>query len=249
MREAGRVEAPRLLVVEHEADAGLGRFAAPLGEAGLDVDVLAPYAGRPVPRRIDGYAGLVVLGGAAAAWEDQLWPWLPDTRALLVSAVESAVPVLAVCLGAQLLAVATGGRVERGAAGAEIGVREVVWRAEAAHDPLLGGLGPRQPVVHWHQDAVVELPPGAEWLVEAASYPYQAFRLAGTAWGVQFHPEVTVEGFRSWVEADPEAGAADGLVLEAELRRLAARDAELDEIWRPVVERFAGLVGRGRSTA
>jgi GMP synthase (glutamine-hydrolysing) len=147
-----------------------------------------------------------VLGGQTSAYADDVAPWLPAVRSLLAEAVAAELPTLGICLGAQLLAVAGGGRVEVGAPpGREAGVVRIHWRGSAATDPVLGPLvraagapsgddgGTRRAstlAVSMHADAVVELPEGAEWLAWSDMYPYQAFRL-GSALGVQFHPEAS----------------------------------------------------------
>ncbi|MFD0659668.1 type 1 glutamine amidotransferase [Thermocatellispora tengchongensis] len=103
-------------MVEHEADAGLGYFERWLGVA---TEVVRPYLGEPVPDEAPG--GLIVLGGEASAWDDEGYPWLAATRRLLRRAVESGVPTLGVCLGAQLMTLACGGEVNRGEHGLEVG--------------------------------------------------------------------------------------------------------------------------------
>ena len=83
-----------------------------------------PYLGNRVPPSVEGDA-LIVLGGPMDAYDDEVAPWLPSVRELLLSAIDDGVPTIGICLGAQLLAVAAGGKVERGAAGPEIGLGEV----------------------------------------------------------------------------------------------------------------------------
>src|SRR5687767_8916337 len=119
----------RITVIEHEAEAGLGYLG---GWLGLACDVVRPYLGEKVPERAAD--GLIVLGGEAAAWEDERSPWQPATRDLLRRAVDEATPTLAICLGAQLLTMACEGTVERGSHGFEVGAREVVALPAAGSD-------------------------------------------------------------------------------------------------------------------
>ncbi|SDJ15168.1 type 1 glutamine amidotransferase [Nonomuraea jiangxiensis] len=223
----------RITVIEHEAEAGLGY----LGEwLGLDCDVVRPYLGEEVPGKAAD--GLIVLGGAAAAWEDERSPWQPATRDLLRRAVTEGTPTLAVCLGAQLLTMACGGTVERGANGLEVGACDVVALPAAASDRLLAGIGTAV-AVQYHQDAMTRLPDGAVPLMTGSRYPNQAYRLGEAAWAVQFHPEATPEIFARWTE---ETGLEAGPELNAEVK--AAEDA-LIATWRPMAEAFADVVRSG----
>ncbi|MEQ4716502.1 type 1 glutamine amidotransferase [Nonomuraea sp. B19D2] len=223
----------RITVIEHEAEAGLGY----LGEwLGLACDVVRPYLGEEIPARPAD--GLIVLGGASAAWEDERSPWLPATRDLLRLAVEESTPILAICLGAQLLTLACGGTVERGANGLEVGAREVVALPAAGDDRLFAGVGTAV-AVQYHQDAITRLPDGAVPLMTGAQYPNQGYRLGAAAWAVQFHPEATPEIFASWT-AEPRLDAAEELNAEVK-----AAEGALVATWRPVAEAFAEVIRAG----
>ncbi|MEV0379695.1 type 1 glutamine amidotransferase [Nonomuraea sp. NPDC050643] len=223
----------RITVIEHEAEAGLGYLA---GWLGLPCQVVRPYLGEEVPARPAD--GLIVLGGAAAAWEDERSPWQPATRDLLRRAVDEAVPTLAVCLGAQLLTMACGGTVERGGNGLEVGLCEVSALPAAASDRLLAGIGTAV-AVQYHQDAMTRLPEGAVPLMTGARYPNQAYRLGEAAWAVQFHPEATPEIFASWT-AESDLDAAEDLNTEVK-----AAESRLVAAWRPMAEAFAAVVRAG----
>src|SRR3954470_22974019 len=147
-----------------------------LPDAGLDVHPIHPYLGHRVPSSVEGDA-LVVLGGAMGAMDDDDAPWLPAVRSLMRTAVDDGVPTVGICLGAQLLAATTGGYVERGALGPELGLGSV---EVTAPDPVL--LTGQLPVVQWHFDAVTALPPGAVLLASSDQYAVQAFRVGEVAW-------------------------------------------------------------------
>src|SRR3954466_11111995 len=167
----------RALVVQHTAQEGLGNLLQWLPAAGLDVHPIHPYLGHRVPPSVEGDA-LIVLGGPMGAYDDAEAPWLPATRALLSTAVDDGVPTIGICLGAQLLAVAAGGEVQKGSAGPELGLGQV---DVPVGDELLSAGS--MPVVQWHYDAVTRMPDGAELLASTEAYRAQALRVGGAGCG------------------------------------------------------------------
>jgi GMP synthase (glutamine-hydrolysing) len=203
-----------VLVVQQDPEGGLGRLEPALRRV-AELDVRRPDLGDDLPADLAGYVGLVVLGGVMGATDDDVAPWLPATRGLLAAGVEHRIPTVGICLGAQLLAMATGGRVERGATGLEVGAVRMTLRPGARRDPLLGAVaarsGMRPLVPHFHHDAVTVLPPAAVLLATGERYPYQAFRIGNCAWGLQYHPEVTAADYITWLRDGHSTVAASGL--------------------------------------
>ncbi len=231
---------PRLLVIQPDELDPPARLADWLTAAGADLHVFEPAkVDLPEP---DGYQGVVCLGGAMGATDDLDHPWLADVRRVLAGAVASRVPTLAVCLGAQLLAVATGGLVEAGADGPEVGPGLVAKRDAAWRDPLFADLPFMPDVLQFHNDAIVRLPRGAELLAAGTQYPNQAFRIGPSAYGVQFHIETTPEIVLEWARLSPES-AATARPGELEPARVAEHHADLEETWRPFAARFVQLAG------
>ena len=140
--EEHAVTAP-VLVVQHEPECPPGLVGAWLAEAGLTLDVAQPYAGAALPSDLTGHAGLVVLGGHMGANDDDAYPWLSGTKALVRAGAAGAVPVLGICLGHQLAAVALGGEVRLNPDGIRRGVLDMGWVAAAALDPVAAGCGAR----------------------------------------------------------------------------------------------------------
>jgi GMP synthase (glutamine-hydrolysing) len=237
------VRLPTALVIQHSAAEPPGRLAEWLLEAGVLSQTAAPHAGPPLPADLDGYAALVVLGGAMSANDDAGVPWLGPTKDLLRAAVAGGIPTLAICLGAQLLAVALGGRVARGES-PEIGPALVAKRDIAATDVLFGPVPFTPDVVQWHYDGITDLPPGAVLLASSPRYPVQAFRTGAAAWGLQFHIETTPEMVKSWAAADADRLAEHGIDADRVLARLEEAHADVAEVWQPFTRRFAELVRR-----
>jgi GMP synthase-like glutamine amidotransferase len=237
----------RALVVTHSATEGAANLGAWLQDAGLELALCEPWDGDEVPADPTAYDAVVVMGGPQQAYDDTSAPWLRATKDLLRAAVAADVPTLGVCLGAQLLAEATGGRVERGDAGPELGARLVAKRDAAWGDELLGDAPLTPIVVQWHEDAIVDLPPGAVHLASSPRYAHQAFRVGQRAWGLQFHVETTPEMVRHWGAEYGGAGREAGLDPVALAERAVDELGEVEQCWRPVAERFAALAqGRGR---
>lgn len=147
---------------------------------------------------LDDVSGVVVLGGEMNADEVERHPFLGRERELLRDAVGEGVPILGICLGAQLLARVLGASV--GPAPEEVGFTEVVLTDEARSDPLLGGLPARFDAFQWHRYGF-GLPAGAVALARNDA-GLQAFRHGDRAWAVQFHPEVDGAIAAAWAAYD-----------------------------------------------
>jgi len=232
----------RVLVVEHQGNAGLGLVGARIAERGVSLEVVGPDAGAEVPESLDGFDGLIVLGGSMGPTDDNAAPWLPATRRLLADGVARGLPTLGICLGAQLLVTATGGHVRTAVNGPEVGLHTVSFDASAAGDPLFDGLaGADVPAVQWHYLEADELPASANLLASSPVCRNQAFRIGEAAWGVQFHPEALWNTVEDWVEEDRQGVADLGLAEEALVGEVQAAEPDLTRVWGSIAERFAAL--------
>jgi GMP synthase (glutamine-hydrolysing) len=233
-------ERPTLLAIQHVPWEGPHRILDACGE--LHVKTVKPLAGQTLPAH-DEVAGAVVMGGPMNVGEVDRFPALEAERAWLAEAVARGMPVLGICLGAQLLARALGVEVRPGEP--EIGFAPV--EVTKSDDPLLGGLAPRTEVLHWHGDCF-DLPDGAEQLASSDLTACQAFR-AGNAWGVLFHPEADFALVEAWLEVPTmieEAVAALGDAGEHALpERAAELEAGLIERTAPGFAAFAEIVASG----
>ncbi|MEU7609866.1 type 1 glutamine amidotransferase [Micromonospora sp. NPDC049204] len=232
------------LVIENDPTDDARRLGEWLTEAGLELRVVRPHAGDELPADLEGYAALVVLGGDQQAYPlpdgSPGAPWFPAVEGLLRKAVRYRVPTLAVCLGAQLLATAHAGLVERSPSGPEIGPG-VVGRRDAAENDLLFRYVPLIPdVLQWHADEITELPRGATLLAASTRYPYQAFRLGDRAWGLQFHIECDAAMIADWA-TDSTQLAELGYDPELVVAACASVLPDVEEVWQPFAARFAAL--------
>ncbi len=224
-----------VLILQHSAGGLLGALEAPLRAAGLELETWRTFAEPSPPRHAGQIDALIGLGGTMHPDEDIAHPWLAEARALYRQAITRGIPVLGVCLGAQLMAQALGGGA--GPIGRlRVGFLPVEVHAE--DDPLFGDLPATIRPLSWHEYAV-EPPPEATVLAAADGTP-QVIRFAQRAWGVQFHAELAGHVTR-WFENGGESLRERGADVEA-------ITAELDgavAAWQPhataIAARFAAI--------
>jgi GMP synthase (glutamine-hydrolysing) len=215
----------RALAVRHVHFEDLGSFGPVLAAHGYDIAYAD--AGLDDLTAIDAASPdlLVILGGPIGAYEEDRYPLLEEELALIGRRLESARPILGLCLGAQLMARALGAEVKPGPT-KEIGWGPVIL-SEAGKASPLRHLG-SEPVLHWHGDAF-DLPEGAERLASTGICPNQAFSKGRAVLGIQFHPEASVDGFERWLIGHAVEIAGAGLspdILRRETRLYAPAAAE-----------------------
>jgi GMP synthase (glutamine-hydrolysing) len=228
--------AVRVTIIQPDPYVPVDRFGPWLASNRVLVRAV-PLWQRDVPAVEDLGDGLIVLGGRMSAHDAADHPWIPPLKELMAAAVDADLPMLAICLGHQLLAEAFGGEVEVAhAGGGEHGAIPVGWAEGASADPLLSRLAESRPslVAQSHSDAVTRLPDGATSLATSDRYPNQAFRI-GSAVGVQFHPEASPELMGRWAELD----GADGRTMR---RTMQAHDTEISRNGRLLAQAFCGQV-------
>lgn len=239
----------RILVVEHEAQCPPALVGDWLTDADATLEVCRPYAGDELPsrKRFDHtYDALLVLGGSGSANDDDTCAWLKKLKQLIRWAVAEERPTWGICLGHQIMAAALGGTVARNPRGQQLGVLPVGWTSDAASDPLMGAaVGTPSVGVHWNDDVVTALPPGARPLATAPEGEPQAVRFADRAWGLQLHPEVDAGLLKPWADNDREAHDRHGIDQAALLAGIADARADLDATWQPVCARFVALTTPG----
>ena len=210
----------RVLSVTHGPTVPGGVFDEAVESAGHALERwVVPDGGTPdAPAS---YGAVMVFGGSMHPDQDDRFKWLAHEEQFLQEVLASDVPVFGVCLGAQMLARAAGGRV-RPASEPEIGWLDVSLTEEGVEDGVLGRLPRTATVFQWHH-YTFDVPAGA---VELAQSPVctQAFRLAGRdAWGIQFHAEATLAMVETWTEEDPDELPLPPAELRAESERIIAR--------------------------
>jgi len=231
-----------VLVVQHMSSGAPAALGEAMEGRGLRLDRRDIEQGATLPATDADHAGLVVLGGVMNACDDENYPHLAHTVALIREFHARAKPVLGVCLGAQLIARAFGARVWRHRL-PEQGFVPLTLTDAGRRDPLLAGLGSPQWLMQWHDDTF-DLPAGAEPLMTGTACRNQTFRLGERTYGFQGHLEVTRDLLRLWLGETRASGYPF-----AHRDYFARIDSEIDRhigaalvCCRGVAARWAGLV-------
>ncbi|GGS98056.1 hypothetical protein GCM10010156_65320 [Planobispora rosea] len=227
-----------VLVVRHVTWEGPHRILRAFDDRPVHlVDTLPAGAALPP---VDTVAGAVFMGGPMSANDTDRLPQLAAEITWLRQAVAADVPVLGICLGAQLIARALGARVYP-AATKELGWAPIDILDDT--DPLLGALAPRRTVLHWHGE-ILDPPPGSAVLARSAQTACQAFRV-GNAWGMLFHPEADRELLDEWLAEPSMAAEAEQVHGPTAAHRLRAdADAAEPELLATTDAMFAAFATR-----
>jgi GMP synthase (glutamine-hydrolysing) len=227
----------RAVVIQHEEHEGPGLLGPALEAAGFTL----VRRFRAVKREDVDAELVVVLGGPMGVYEMDRHPFLGEELALLTERLALELPVLGICLGAQLLAAAAGSEVFIGKNGLEVGVAPVRWTKEGLADPIIAGVRPRTSVAHWHEDTFTPVS-GATLLASTDRYTQQAFRL-GNSYGLQFHLELTADELERWLtDGAEELEVLHGKnvdELRSQLPKLRAAEPEARELIERLAHHFA----------
>lgn len=204
------------LVIKHAPTEGIGIFEQFCRENGVIVDTVEIFkegAAESLPDLdLKDYSALWVMGGPMNVQDEDKkeYHWLVEEKNLIRKAVQERLPYLGICLGAQLLADALGGKVQpmkeskTGALKpAEIGLSDVTLTEVGQYHPLMVGLPRKMSVLQWHEQEVNQLPPNAKVLATSTYCQVQAYAVGEFAFGLQFHSEATDETLEHWLQ-EPE---------------------------------------------
>ena len=229
-----------VLIVQNYDRTEPGLVGEALEAAGIGIDLAAAHDGAALPASHATHDGLVVLGGAQNALDDENSPWFPDLLDLIRGHADAGKPVLGICLGAQLLARALGARNHVGGF-KEFAWQEVALTSDGTADPLFADVPGSFPSFQWHDDHF-DLPAGSVRLAQSPVAPNQAFRHGRAAYGMQFHFEADralvrrwndhfgdylAEHHPGWIDAHEAEEARHGAASDAAGRAIAAAWAKL----------------------
>jgi GMP synthase (glutamine-hydrolysing) len=191
----------KALVIMHVKSEGPGSLGEFLKSYGFRLQTVRLYQEEKLPRNVQKFDAIVSMGGPMGVHDETLYPFLKHEREFLREAIDRNIPVLGICLGAQMIAHACGASVEKAPENEE-GWKDVFVTKEGRRDILFQGLSETLQVFQWHED-IFEIPYGGTLLAMGKECPHQAFRYRN-AYGFQFHIEVTEDMLTEWFNSKPE---------------------------------------------
>ncbi len=207
-----------ILVLQHETHEGLGAFEPLFKSGGRTLTICNLALGNTVPssEELCAFDGVVILGGPMSANDGGKIPFIQDEIDRVKDILSLKLPLLGVCLGAQIIAKALGGKVTKGPQ-KEIGWYPLQLTLSSNKDVIFGGLSSPAILFQWHGETF-ELPSGAIKLASSTLYSNQAFRYTDRIYGLQFHCEMTDFMIRDWIEKGKQeiedAGLSAEMILE-----------------------------------
>lgn len=213
-----------------------------LEELGFRTEIIRAFDLAPIPQTIaPNIAGVIALGGAMSALDDENFKWLAPEKTFLKNLVDQEIPVLGICLGSQLLADALGGVVSR-LENNEIGIYPI---EQVAADPIMN-FAPGSISTQWHEDYVSVLPKGATLISKSKQCPTQIYRIGDLSYGIQCHPEADASIVALW-ENKPDSAfkGFDKSKVESSISEIVrGHEEELVHIWKPVIQNWGEAVLR-----
>lgn len=196
--------AKMILILKHIEIEGPGSIEYFFRNTTWSLSTVNLAAGEVLPDDFRGIEAIISLGGPMNVYEEADYPFLREENRFLKNAVKEEIPIMGICLGAQLLAKACGAKVHK-AHEKEIGWHKVNLTAKGENDPLFMFLPKELEVFQWHEDTF-DIPEKAVHLTESRSCTNQAFRFGKNAYGLQFHIEVTPDMIEEWVNEYMDEG-------------------------------------------
>jgi len=234
----------RLLVLQHIACEHLGLVEPALKDRGMEYRYVRPFAGEDIPKDLAGWDGVIALGGPMSANDGERIGFIADELRLLTKVLETGMPALGICLGAQLIAKAAGAEITAGEE-KEIGWYPLRLTEEGKKDRVLTGLPDTFPVFQWHGETF-DVPPGAVSLAGSERYSNQAFRLGETVYGLQFHLETTQPMIIEWLDLYREEHAQCGATVQGRasvMAKTALLKSAAEQRARQVFGRYFASIG------
>ena len=185
----------KVLFVKNITLEGPGLLGMFLKERNIPFEIVDLYAGNALPGCAD-YGAVVILGGPMNVYEESRFSFLRKEKEFINECLRNNIPLLGICLGAQLLACCLEANVIKNEL-PEIGTMSVNLTEAGKKDRLFSEIDSPLQIFQWHGDTF-EIPKASIHLAESDLCRNQAFTFNNIAYGVQFHIEVTLEEAKNW---------------------------------------------------
>ncbi|MBI2485780.1 MAG: gamma-glutamyl-gamma-aminobutyrate hydrolase family protein [Deltaproteobacteria bacterium] len=236
----------KVLVLRHVPHEHLGTLFHTLKANDLNYEYINLYEDENPNIQLDDISGLIILGGPMNVYETDKYAFLKMEDRLIKETVEKDMPILGICLGAQLIAKALGARVMKNKE-KEIGWYPLSITEEASKDKLFKHFKTEETVFQWHGDTF-EIPEGAVHLAKSPLCLNQAFRYSTNVYGLQFHIEVTQEMVSEWLnvtENKEEVMSLKGKIEPEAIKEKGPQFiANLNSLAEKVFNEFCRLIGK-----
>ena len=179
-----------ILVFQHDGNEDAAVLGETLHHRGHHLRTIRLDQHQSLPPDLDDVDGVLSLGGPMNVDQREEFPWMAGEINYLRSAYEAHLPIVGLCLGAQLLGVALGGTVAASES-PEVGWHSVRLAFPGKIDPLFAGIRWDAFQFHLHGQELSALPPGGVCLAGSQHCRNQAFKAGMNAYGFQYHFEWT----------------------------------------------------------
>jgi len=233
----------KILVIQHVESEGPGLIGTAISRGGFAMEYARVYRGEKIPVSPAGFSAVIAMGGPMGVYEADKYPFIRDELRLMKEAFNKDLPVMGICLGAQMMARAAGARVYKGS-GTEIGFYKVALTDEGAKDRLLIGLPQEFTVFQWHGDTF-GVPPRSVNLASSELFAHQLIRVGRRSYGFQFHFEVTPAMILDFLDVNRAelTGAGDGHTRERIVRDADEYLLTVQRYGSTIIKRFLRSVG------
>ncbi len=232
--------APRVLVLQHADPEHPGLIADAVHKISGTLETIRGDLGQSAPATLDGYSGLIIMGGPQSVYEEEKFPYLRAEKQLARQAINDNIPLIGVCLGSQIIADVLGSEVHP-SGGVEIGWKDITRSPDIAANPVLSALPETFTPLHWHGD-VYDLPTGATPIGASEMTPVQGFTYGETTFAPLFHLEMTEQQIADMATLFPDDVRRGGLDPETLLAGTPARAAAIKPIATEIFTCWAGLI-------
>ncbi len=236
----------KVLVLQHVAYEILGTLDPMIRKRGHRVRYVNFSREPDAEVELDKYAGLIILGGPMNVDMVEDYPHLATEVEIIQEAMAQKMPVLGICLGAQLIAKTLGAKVRKNPE-KEIGWYDITLTEEGIKDPILKHIGQTKPIFEFHSDTY-ELPENCIHLASSPTCANQAFRYGNNVYGFQFHLEVDAALVERWLSApvyQAEIAQTNGKIDPAVIRIETEKNIDqLYELSKNIFGSFLDLLGK-----